>query len=232
MTKWPTPRFRRALAAVAVAASSGSCIVEDSRCGPNQVLDATNPSLCKCVAGAVINAAADGCIKCGENEVVVSNLCQCTLGYAPESAGGPCVKSTTSLAGYPCSETEPCSEPNPYCATVSGISFCTKLGGCTVSADCPANLVCHAEGDTRFCARVAGLGDTCATRADCPATAAYCENYSTKVCLMEGCAANPGSCPSAWSCCDLTGLLETSLCVPDAVLMNGACVDGSAPVKP
>jgi hypothetical protein len=218
-----------------MAAQLGGCIVEDDWCGPHQVRDKENHSICRCAPDAVLSANGYSCEPCGENESVATGKCECIAGYARAAAGSPCVKSTTSAVGDPCSDALPCTEPNPYCATVEGESFCTKPGGCTANADCPPNTVCHRQGDMRFCGSVPGLAQVCGSQAECTGTqATYCETYSAKVCLPQGCVADPASCPSAWVCCDLTRFIQTSICIPAAslALREGTCVDGSEPVKP
>lgn len=216
--------------ALSAAAALGGCIVGDDKCGANQEL--TDGRICVCAEGSVPDPRGYGCRKCGEHEEAVSGQCRCAPGYAAPSEGMPCEEVTGGVAGAPCSADMPCAEPYPYCATVDGESFCTSQG-CAVNSDCPPAWMCDTPGPDGFCRVPRGLGQPCASPADCAdGDATFCETFVTQTCIVQNCLRDPGVCPSGNVCCDLSTLTGASLCTPTGVLMGGLCPDGKAPVSP
>jgi hypothetical protein len=68
-----------------------------------------------------------------------------------------------------------------------------------------------------------GLGQSCASNADCAGTAAtYCDVFATLTCVIEGCKEQSGVCPGDMTCCDYA-ILSRSLCVPASALTNDDC---------
>lgn len=68
-----------------------------------------------------------------------------------------------------------------------------------------------------------GLGQSCASDADCAGTAAtYCDVFATLTCVIEGCKEQSGVCPGDMVCCDYA-ILSRSLCVPASALSNEEC---------
>jgi hypothetical protein len=207
------------------------CIVGDERCDENQIEIQGSYRFCACRPGTVPSAGGIGCERCGKNEEVQEEACVCSSGYARTSADAPCEKSTIGRA---CEDDESCSESFPHCAaTPTGDGYCTTTG-CSANADCAAGWSCELDAGTRFCKRPpTGQGAHCDTSADCASyEATFCEALQSHTCLLEMCATGTNTCPSEWSCCDLTSLIGASLCVPPDRLLDGACPAGGKLVSP
>jgi hypothetical protein len=218
-------------ALLACAALSG-CLVDDEKCGSNQVEIKGDTPTCVCIPGSVPDPRGYGCHKCGEHEEVAAGMCQCSSGFTRMSPTGPCEMATGGVLGAACSTELPCADPYPYCASSGGQSFCTTRG-CAANDDCEQDWKCSNPGADGFCVRPMGLGKTCNDASACAGSeATFCESFMTKTCIIEKCVSDPGSCPSGNVCCDLTGLIGTSVCTPRSVLMGGMCPDGQAPVMP
>lgn len=220
------------VSALAVGASLGAaCIMEDDRCGPYQVR-LPDQNLCVCTMESVLNPDGPGCLPCGPNEWALDEKCVCKSGFTRPSEEALCEKSAGSTLGQPCSADAPCSEPNPYCATVGRASYCTRTG-CTTHEDCPESWVCAQEGDFRICRLQLGFLRECTSQEDCAGTeATYCETYQIRRCLVQGCLADKSVCASRQVCCDLRQRIGVSVCVGESNLMAGRCVDGKEPVRP
>lgn len=214
-----------------VALALSGCIVSDDYCDANQQRDPDNRGICVCVDNAVPNPRGYGCDLCGEHEEKRGGKCECQPGFARPAGSTRCEPSATSTLGQPCSDSAPCTEPYPYCATVAGESYCTNTG-CNLNAECPTDWTCRSEGSVRFCGKVVGMLKPCASADACAGTeASYCEISQTKLCLVAPCESSR-SCPSGWSCCDLTNFIQTSLCIRTDLLDNGECIPGQPPVSP
>lgn len=228
---------RRGASTLALLVSaSGGCIVDDGRCSAHQVADAdfaTSVNQCVCEDGYILSSKGYGCEPCGMHEEVVNGKCECEAGYARESDTAACEEIRGSLAGTACSESQPCSDPNPYCVATTDAGFCTTRG-CTRNDDCPANWRCETSESDSYCAMPPDrLGEACESSSDCSADgAAYCETLMAHVCLVKDCARHPAQCPSASVCCDLSAFIDTSLCLPKSTLVDGKCIDGMSPVTP
>jgi hypothetical protein len=123
-------------------------------------------------------------------------------------------------------------DPNPYCAETEDEPYCTTQG-CERNDDCPADWRCSKMGEESFCRKPpASYTKSCQSNADCDAEAAYCESLQAHVCIINDCLQAPDKCLSQSVCCDLTGLIGQSLCVPTSSLSNGKCVGGADPVRP
>lgn len=199
------------------------CIVEESRCGENQVELSGGYTACGCAPGFVKRGLS--CEACPPDQHEVNGACECMAGFAM-AADGACVESALGRA---CSAEQPCAGDYPFCATVDGESYCTTQG-CPVSG-CPTDYKCTTEDSASFCRKVSGLGKPCTSPMDCAGTeATYCEIVFVNRCIVNGCLGDPLKCPSGYSCCDYTSSLSTSLCVRDDFLMDGLCVGGMPPV--
>jgi hypothetical protein len=171
-----------------------------------------------------------GCVACKANETDSNGECVCKLGYDRPDPDGKCEKTEGSLIGSDCSEEQPCADPNPYCALGESPAYCTTQG-CSNNEDCPSKWRCDKSGAAGFCKKPPqGLGENCASNADCSEEAPYCEAFQTHTCIINDCLSRPTVCPSQLVCCDLTGLIGESFCVDTSALMNGLCPGGLKPV--
>jgi len=234
--------FRRAavarLLSTACAALLGftadSCLIEDDRCGPNQVKATNGLYACVCEPGYVTSALGYGCDACGENEESMGDKCVCKAGFNRSSDTAPCEAAQGSELGSACSESDPCVAPNDFCALSEDEPYCTTQG-CKRNDDCPANWRCDTSGDEGFCNRPpSGFGDPCQSSADCAGKeASYCESLMTHVCIVNNCLPAPEDCPSQNVCCDVSAFVPgASLCVAISALSDGKCPGGSTPVTP
>jgi hypothetical protein len=89
--------------------------------------------------------------------------------------------------------------------------------------ECADDELCDVH-DTQQCLpKPDGLGQGCASDADCAGTmATYCEIFSSSTCQVEGCADEDGVCPGDMACCDFA-ILGRSLCIPADRLEMGQC---------
>lgn len=214
--------------------SLNACIVEDNRCSAHQVRAADNTFYsCVCASGYVVSSEGYGCVACAEHEEAVAGKCECSVGYARASDTGRCEAQVGSALGSACSESEPCSGANPYCAESKDGAFCTTRG-CARNDDCPNGWRCLEADGEKYCGKPpSGFGMNCMSNADCEVTEAhYCETFQSHTCIVNGCAAHPADCPSQFVCCDLSTLIGQSLCVPSSTLMNGACPAGGMLIGP
>jgi len=219
-------RWRSASIVIAVHLLVG-CIIEDSRCGNNQVEAQGGYSLCDCEPGFVRKGPL--CEPCSANQQAVNGACVCLAGFAVSADGGTCEPVVGSYAGKPCSETDACSGDFPNCVTTSGESYCTTQG--CPSVGCPAGYRCQTDPTASYCRKVTGLLKPCATGADCVGTeSTYCETLFVKACVVQGCLQDQTVCPSDSVCCDLTEVIQTSLCVRSDLLNDGLCIGGKPPV--
>jgi len=94
---------------------------------------------------------------------------------------------------------------------------------CTSSRGCPEGELCDSHDSERCVAAPSGLGAPCSGAADCAGTeATFCESFSTRTCVVQGCAARAGICPGDLVCCDYA-VIGTSLCVPSDLAPDGGC---------
>jgi len=224
-------RWSTALGCAALVFALSRCIAEDGACGPHQVPSDDETYTCKCDRGYVMDEERGyGCIACKANETDSDGECICKPGYARPDEKSKCEKVEGSVIGSDCSEEQPCTDPNPYCAVSQSPAYCTTQG-CSKNDDCPSKWRCDKSGADAFCKKPpAGLGDTCSTSADCGKEAPFCESFMTHTCIINNCATQPSLCPSQLVCCDLSALIGESLCVDNTALANGACPGGSKPV--
>jgi len=219
----------------ALGLSLASCLVKDDHCDPNQVELHGKIGGCVCAEDSVPDPIGYGCIQCSEHEVVKSGRCECVEGYSRTSATSPCEESAIGSACEPASST--CPTAFPYCASTLADAtkgYCTTAD-CKASADCPSTWVCDKTGTDAFCSMPpTGQSMPCESSDDCAGfEATYCIS-SSKVCLVQGCAKGQAKCHGEWSCCDLTSLGYTDVCVPNATRIdaNGNCPGGAKPVSP
>jgi hypothetical protein len=221
------------LASIGLGLGSSRCITEDGRCSTHQVTGRGSVLSCECAPGYVLDEDGVRCVSCGAHAQADGNRCVCEAGYAREREGEPCEKVEGSAAGSDCSEAEPCTDPNPYCAQPDASGYCTQ-SGCTRNDDCTEKWLCADSGDEKYCRKPpAGLGDTCASSADCAdKEARYCEAIVAHECMVNDCVQDPSVCPSQFVCCDVRTLINESICVPTGRLVNGMCPGGGRLVTP
>ncbi|MEY4513350.1 MAG: hypothetical protein RLZZ450_5472 [Pseudomonadota bacterium] len=67
------------------------CILDDNRCGENQVEIKNLFEGCGCAPNAVPNADGVGCALCGANEVATAGACTCAAGYSRAAEMAACL---------------------------------------------------------------------------------------------------------------------------------------------
>lgn len=220
-----------------VAGSAASaCLLEDERCGPYQVEQhIDNVALCVCAPDAIPRDDGHACEPCGDHETPTGGECLCEEGFVRTTTDGPCEQSSI---GAECTASEECSEAFPYCfigsaMSTGGAGYCTTVG-CEDNAGCPGSWTCEADGSERICKSLpSGLGDHCTTDDDCAGQqASFCERFQTNTCMLQDCATGTTRCPNEWSCCDYSGLLGVSLCLPPGQEAANECPSGGKLVTP
>ncbi len=198
-----------------------ACIYDaDERCGADQVYE---DGQCVCADG--FGLSGQECLPCADNEVSnPTGPCECAQGLIRLAAGEPC----TEALGQPCTSDEECPSANfAHCRLEAESGYCTQQDCAVGGGDCPGDYACNDRTDPSFCERPpTGLGTECSSDEDCAGfEAAYCEVVAEHMCLLEGCATDPGICHGDWVCCDI-GLISASLCIPPDELTDGACPVG------
>jgi hypothetical protein len=94
-----------------------------------------------------------------------------------------CAPITQRNLGDPCADPGDQCQGDSYCAAQSGVApQCVATaatgGSCSASIPCGTSDRCLAG----VCTARAGIGDTCATNADCSPTAPYCDTFPPAVC--------------------------------------------------
>ena len=197
-----------ALVASFLASGAGCLYDPEDRCGDRQHLD--DGDTCVCDAGAI---AVDGrCQPCPDGEIVAGAVCACAPGTVRDPATKACVVPPTGQ-GAACAAATPCETAEDPRCTADG--YCSR--DCSVSADCVGGYACDLAAEVPYCVRPpSGQQQPCASNADCAGLeASYCETTVGHVCLVPGCAVGGDDCFIGWSCCDLTGFLGTTLCLPE-----------------
>jgi hypothetical protein len=204
-------------AALLIAALIGplleACVYDpDRRCGPAMTYLAATET-CVCNSNAV--PVPGGCRACAADEVTSGGKCACPAGQTKNTQG---VCATVAGLGDPCdTQSAPCTDATySFCATKgSGTSgTCTRT--CTGNADCEAAYTCATWDAHPYCRTFAGLGDRCASPADCTGDAAYCDTFQSHTCIVSGCSLTTNDCPRDQTCCDFSGFGLGNLCA-------GAC---------
>jgi hypothetical protein len=192
--------LRFTLAALPIGLLLSGCLVDsEERCGDLFVENAVGA--CVCPNGQV--PTDSGCERCGENERAAGGQCVCEQGFSRTSATSSCELVTDE----------------PACTG----SDCPAEGECASSANCAAPMLCDLYGTGQCVDPPSGLGESCASDADCAGTdATYCELYSSLTCVIQGCKEDGGRCPGDMQCCDFA-ILSRSLCVGIEALNDGAC---------
>lgn len=228
--------FGRALQLLAISGAllaANGCLIDGERCDAHQVELHGDFALCVCEPNAVFNASGTGCAPCGANEVVANGTCTCEEGFSKTSPDAGCMASG---AGARCSAELPCGADYPYCVTTTASEGYCSRSGCTTNADCTTGWTCERAGDTRYCRRApSGLGVACSSSAECASFEAnYCEAFSTRTCILQGCALGTVTCPNEWGCCDYAALLGAplSICASPEMLTGGSCPMGGVRVTP
>lgn len=210
----PRPgRILQAVLAVAIGATTSACVYDsDRRCGPAMTyVEATRT--CVCDSNAV--AEPGGCRACAADEIPVMGKCGCPAGQT-KNADNVC--SVVAGLGDPCdTATSPCTSAEySYCAVdgAGTAGTCTKT--CATDADCGSAYTC-ADWETQpYCRTFEGLGDTCASSADCTGDARYCDTFQTHTCVVSDCSLTDHDCPRSTMCCDFSAFGLGTLCA-------GAC---------
>lgn len=192
--------LRFSIATLGLGLLASGCLVDsDEPCGDALVKNAAGA--CVCPKGQVPDGTA--CVPCAEHERVSGGQCVCEVGFSRASATASCARVSQE----------------PGC---SG-SDCPAEGECASSANCAAPLLCDRYGTRKCVEPPAGLGQACASDADCADTdATYCEVYFSLTCVIQGCKEDGGRCPGDMQCCDIS-ILDRSLCVGIDALTDGAC---------
>src|SRR5262245_22121784 len=91
----PRRRSRRAIWVLGVLGlMAPSCLIDDDdRCGPNQYLleYAEKSERCVCVEGTAF-VTGQGCVPCGDHEIVSGGACVCDTGYVRTLPTDPCTE--------------------------------------------------------------------------------------------------------------------------------------------
>jgi hypothetical protein len=205
-----------------LALDSSACLKDPAQpCAEHQAPD--DRGLCACVAGYVLDVTKGGtrCAPCGANEIAQANQCVCAPEFARATPTGPCEKLAAGL-GNPCKADGECtSAPFTHCRIDPGkAGYCTNAM-CAADADCMRGYGCDKGAAPPSCkAPPTGQGKPCASGADCAGLdASFCEIYTSRVCIVEGCkVGDPSGCHPSWRCCDLTHLgLPKTICIPNPV---------------
>jgi hypothetical protein len=191
-----------------------ACVYDSAqRCGSAMTfVEASNS--CVCNPGAV--AVAGGCQLCASDEVAADGKCACAAGKT-KSAEDVCV--TVAGLGDPCDASgAPCTDATySYCAMRSGAAegVCTKR--CAANADCDAAYTCATWDAEPACRTFEGVGNACASPADCTGDANFCDTIQTHSCGIAGCSLTDNNCPRGSTCCDFSAYGLGTLCA-------GACL--------
>ena len=199
-----------AFAMLAMAA----CVYDSrQRCGAAMTfVEAANT--CVCDPDAV--AVPGGCHVCAADEVAVDGTCGCAPGQT-KSTAGVCV--TVAGLGDPCEAgSAPCTDATySYCAVRAGETAGTCTKRCATNADCDAAYTCATWDAEPACRTFEGVGDSCASAADCTGDANFCDTFQTHTCGIAGCSLTANDCPRGSMCCDFSSFGLGTLCA-------GACL--------
>jgi hypothetical protein len=218
---WGRRRRARRLNSIASAALGmliGGCIYDaDDRCDSGQVLYA--PDRCVCAEGSALTA--QGCVPCGENEVVGPEGCVCGEGFSRPMAEDACQAAPSGLGTACDSASTPCADPKyDLCFATSGSAgYCTNA--CQSSDECDGGYACDTAAAPTYCRRPpSGAGQACTTAADCAGTeATFCESFMLHECVVRDCSPTAQDCFPGKQCCDLSQFgVPAPICLP-----NGAC---------
>ena len=212
----PKPRrrsMRRSLWAVLGLIGPACTFDPDDRCGPNQV-SWTNEERCVCAEGTAYTA--EGCVPCGENEVVSTSGCICDVGYGRPTPTESCQPLPEGI-GTDCTTDAQCLNPAyPHChPSVGGGGYCTTQN-CSEASPCSGGYACNTLASPSFCQRPpVGAGQPCAGPADCAGTdALFCDMLFSFTCLVQDCSVSVEGCFTGTMCCG-TGPGGPGVCVPD-----------------
>ena len=200
----------RALLVSLCAVLASACIAESDRCGANMSYNAKH-NTCLCASNAV--PVVGGCRACASDEIVAGDSCACAPGEAKNDAN---VCAFVAGLGDPCSATQACGDATySYCAPASAGSTagtCTKT--CATDTDCGASHTCATWEAQPYCREFSGVGDACATQADCAGLDAQaCDTVQSHACVVAGCSVDADNCPRGNSCCDLSAFGAGTVCM-------------------
>jgi hypothetical protein len=202
-----------AVVSVVLGGIIGGCLYDpDHRCGPAMTfVDAAKT--CVCDSNAV--AVTGGCKVCASDEVPVAGKCGCAAGQT-KNADNVCA-AVTGLGDACDTATQPCTNPQySYCAVKAAgtAGTCTKT--CGSDTDCDSSYTCADWEAQPYCRTFEGVGDSCASSADCTKDAQFCDTFQTHTCVIQGCSLTDQDCPRNSLCCDFSGFGLGTLCA-------GAC---------
>jgi hypothetical protein len=168
---------------------------------------------CVCDSNAV--AVPGGCQVCAADEVPVSGKCDCAAGQT-KNADHVCV--TVAGLGDACDTgTSSCTSAQySYCAASGAGTAGTCTNQCTTDNDCDSSYTCADWKSPAYCRTFTGVGDACASSADCTRDAKYCDTFQTHTCVVSNCSLTDNDCPRGSMCCDFSAFGLGTLCA-------GAC---------
>ena len=212
----PKAATKRRIMWGALTVMAVGCVLDpDDRCGPNQVAW-EGDERCVCAPGSAYTP--DGCVPCGEHEVVTPTGCSCDTGFS-RGGDGVCAEVVGGI-GTACTTDAECANPAyPHCQTSPGGNYCTSLN---CEAGCDADFSCNLAASPSYCLRPpTGNGNACTSDADCAGKDAnYCELFVSHTCLVNNCTASPDSCFTGSECCEFPGTPIPSLCLAEGLCMQ------------
>lgn len=186
------------VATASVSLTAPSCLYDDSKvCGDDLEVYGDNER-CICPEGSVYTP--DGCITCGEHQIVQGTQCVCEEGYEPTGPGGACEEVPPSTGG-------------------AGGDGGSGDGSCATSDDCDGDAECNNAG---LCVSPpSGLLQSCAGPEDCAGNDAdFCDTFVQMACLVQNCTVTPNDCSAGFDCCDLSAFGLPTLCIPEGECMQ------------
>jgi hypothetical protein len=170
---------------------ASGCILEDQKCGENQVEISNLFEGCICAPNAVPNTDGIGCRPCDANQEVKAGACVCSAGFSRASPTAACMMVAVADAGEPteggtidtdtgtampsgtrglgmsCASAADCeSFDATYCVLIQAPNTC-QIEGCAIKAHtCPSDYDCCDFGTFAAFASTNGL---CVPTGKCPA---------------------------------------------------------------
>lgn len=203
-----------------------SCEPNQGQCLPAEVCTPLGGGCGTCQSTAVYTGQRGIGELCTNNAECLSGLCMDDAGirycsYAcalnPDCPDGfhcregYCVRGEVGTDGDPCITPDDCLSPTT-CFFDGQWSYCAQMG-CQNGTVCPASMVCTMVGQTGVCTlTTAPIGETCATPADCVASACVPfngTNFCTTACSRDD------SCPSGTFCS--TSDTGAQACAPNSI---------------
>jgi hypothetical protein len=165
---------------------ASGCILDDDKCGANQVESSTKFEGCTCAANAVPNEDGVGCRMCPENQEAKNGACSCVAGFSRASPTAACMQVVDSGApeggtaeagmsmssgtrglNMACKSSADCEGFDAtYCVTLQAPNVCQIEGCVTKTHTCPADYECC---DFSVGPLFAGTNGLCVPTTKCPA---------------------------------------------------------------